>query len=102
MTSPLQQEAVSAVTGGVRLRVHAQPGAKKTEVSGFHGDAVKIRIQSPPVDGKANDELIRFLADKLDLARSKISLLSGQTSRAKTFVIQERSVDQLKSALGLR
>jgi uncharacterized protein len=68
---------------GVILRLHIQPGAKKTEVAGLHGEALKIRLAAPPVDGKANACLIAFLADQLDVAKSSISLISGDTSRAK-------------------
>jgi uncharacterized protein (TIGR00251 family) len=68
---------------GVTLRLHIQPGAKKTEVVGLHGEALKIRLAAPPVDGKANACLIAFLSDRLDVARAAISLLSGESSRAK-------------------
>lgn len=68
---------------GVTLRLHIQPGAKKTEVVGRHGEALKIRLAAPPVDGKANACLLAFLADRLDVAKSAVSLLSGDTSRAK-------------------
>lgn len=68
---------------GVTLRLHIQPGAKKTEVVGLHGEALKIRLAAPPVDGKANACLIAFLADRLGLAKSAICLVSGDTSRAK-------------------
>jgi len=68
---------------GVTLRLHIQPGAKKTEVVGMHGDALKIRLAAPPVDGKANACLLAFLADQLGVAKASISLISGDTSRAK-------------------
>ena len=65
------------------LTLHIQPGAKKTEVSGVHGDALKIRLSAPPVDGKANAALLAFIADRLQLTRSTVSLIGGQTSRRK-------------------
>lgn len=68
---------------GVTLRLHIQPGAKKTEVVGLHGEALKIRLAAPPVDGKANACLIAFLADQLGVAKSAVELLSGDSSRAK-------------------
>jgi uncharacterized protein len=68
---------------GVTLRLHIQPGAKKTEVAGLYGEALKIRLAAPPVDGKANASLIAFLADQLGVPKSAVSLLSGETSRAK-------------------
>ena len=68
---------------GVTLRLHIQPGAKKTEVAGLYGEALKIRLAAPPVDGKANASLIAFLADQLGVPKSAVSLLSGESSRAK-------------------
>lgn len=70
-------------TEGVTLSLHIQPGAKKTEVVGLHGEALKIRLAAPPVDGKANDALLGFLAATLGVSRSQITLISGQTGRAK-------------------
>ncbi|MEK7355836.1 MAG: DUF167 domain-containing protein [Bdellovibrionota bacterium] len=84
-------KAVEATANGVRLIVHAQPGAKRTEFAGLHGEAVKIRVHAPPVEGKANEELIRFLADAFGLARSKVILVRGEKSRSKTFEL--RGVD---------
>lgn len=72
-----------AADGRVLLTLHIQPGAKKTEVVGEHGDALKIRLAVPPVDGKANAALLEFLADRLGLPKSAVSLKSGQTSRRK-------------------
>ena len=74
-------------TGRTTLTLHIQPGAKKTEVAGQHGDALKIRLAAPPVDGKANAALINFVADRLGLAKSAVSLKSGQTSRRKVLEI---------------
>ncbi len=77
---------------GVTLRLHIQPGAKKTEVVGLHGEALKIRLAAPPVDGKANACLIGFLADRLGVAKSSVRLVSGESSRAKRVRID--GVDQ--------
>jgi uncharacterized protein len=65
------------------LTLHIQPGAKKTEVAGPHGDALKIRLAAPPVDGKANDCLIAFLADRLGVPKSRVVLEAGASSRSK-------------------
>ena len=73
--------------GRTTLTLHIQPGAKKTEVTGLHGDALKIRLAAPPVDGKANAALIGFVADRLGVAKSAVSLKSGQTSRRKVLEI---------------
>jgi len=65
------------------LTLHVQPGAKVTAVQGRHGDALKIRLAAPPVDGKANTELLRFLAGALKVPRSAVELVAGQSSRQK-------------------
>ena len=70
------------------LRVHAQPRASKTELVGQYGDALKIRVNSPPVDGKANLALIKYLAKLFAVSKSHIELLSGETSREKRFAIK--------------
>ena len=70
--------------GSVTLTIHAQPGAKKTEVAGVHGDALKIRVASPPVEGRANEELRRFLADAFGVPRRNVTLVRGDTGRRKT------------------
>ena len=73
--------------GRATLAVHVQPGAKKSGVVGEHGDALKIRLAAPPVDGKANAALIEFLATRLGIARAQVTLKSGQTSRRKVLEI---------------
>jgi uncharacterized protein (TIGR00251 family) len=67
----------------VVLSLHIQPGAKKPEVAGLHGEALKIRLHAPPVDGKANDALIAFLAERLGVPKARVVLEAGQTSRSK-------------------
>ena len=69
--------------GRLLLTLHIQPGAKKTEVCGLHGDALKIRLAAPPVDGKANAALVAFVAECLGLPKAAVTLKSGQTSRRK-------------------
>lgn len=73
--------------GCVTLTLHIQPGARTTELAGLHGDALKIRLAAPPVDGKANTALIDFIADRLEIARSAVRLKSGQSSRRKVLEV---------------
>lgn len=75
------------------VAIHAQPGAKRTEVQGLHGDALKIRIAAPPVDGRANEELRQFLADAFAVPLRDVALLSGASARAKRFAIHGSAVD---------
>ena len=85
---------------GVTLRLHIQPGAKKTEVVGLHGEALKIRLAAPPVDGKANACLIAFLADQLGVAKAAVNLLSGDSSRAKRVCISGVEPSVVRDRLG--
>ena len=71
----------------VRVRIHAQPGAAKTQVVGTHGDAVKIRIQAPPVEGKANQALLRYLSRRLECRKNQLQLVSGEHSRKKVILV---------------
>jgi len=77
---------------GLRLIVHITPNAKKTEVIGALGDAIKIKLHAQPIEGKANDALIRFLATRLDVPRSAIAIVQGQTSRRKTIEIKSQAL----------
>ena len=67
----------------VVLMLHIQPGAKKTEVVGLHGDALKIRLAAPPVDGKANAALVAFVAAKVSIGKTAVEVISGLGGRAK-------------------
>ena len=78
---------------GWLLTLHIQPGAKKSEVVGLHGDALKVRVASPPVDGKANEALIAFIADQFGLPKRVVQLVKGDTSRAKTVLVASAKAD---------
>jgi uncharacterized protein len=69
--------------GSITLTIHAQPGSKRTEVAGSHGGALRIRVASPAVEGKANEELRRFLADAFGVPLRNVVLARGETSRRK-------------------
>lgn len=88
-----------AADGRITLTLHIQPGARKTEVAGLHGEALKIRLAAPPVDGKANEALVRFVAAALGLPRSAVQLKSGQTSRHKVLEVIGASPSALESLL---
>ena len=80
--------ALTEGDGGVFVRVHVQPRASRSEVVGLHGDALKVRLRAPPVDGAANDELIRFMAESLGIRPENVTLVSGATSRAKRLFVR--------------
>jgi len=69
--------------GDLLLVCHLQPKASKSEFSGIHGDALKVRIQAPPVEGKANSELVKFLAKQFGVSKSAVSIISGELNRHK-------------------
>jgi uncharacterized protein (TIGR00251 family) len=70
------------------LSLRVQPRSRKDQFTAPHGDHYKTQITAPPVDGKANEHLVRFLAESFGVKRSQISLQSGQTSRNKLFHIE--------------
>jgi uncharacterized protein (TIGR00251 family) len=72
---------------GVTIQIQAQPGAKRTEVAGLYGDCLKLRLASPPVDGKANECLIEFLAERLGVKRAQIKITRGLSSRRKSVFV---------------
>lgn len=69
------------------LDVHVQPGAKRSEFAGRHGERVKIRLAAPPVDGRANEALIEFLAAHYGVPKRSVTIASGLRSRRKRVVI---------------
>lgn len=67
----------------MRIAVRAQPGAKKSAILGLHGERLKIAVQAPPVDGKANAALCAFVAEWLDIPKRAVTLGAGESSRDK-------------------
>jgi uncharacterized protein (TIGR00251 family) len=82
---------IRAAAGGVTLTVRAQPGAKRTAIVGIYGEGVaaqlKIAVQAPPVEGRANLALIEFLAELFGLTKNQIEIVSGELSRSKVFLL---------------
>jgi uncharacterized protein (TIGR00251 family) len=70
------------------LNISLQPRARSDEICGVHGDALKIRITAPPVNGKANAHLIAFLAKQCGVSKSAITLISGESARHKRLRIR--------------
>ena len=87
------------IADGCTLSVRLHPGARKNGVTGVHADALKIALTAPPVDGKANEALIAFLAEALHLPRARITLVSGLTSRAKMIRITGKGAAEVAAAL---
>lgn len=95
-----------ATREGVTLAVRAQPGAKKTAIAGTYGEGdqaqLKIAVQAPPVEGRANEALIAFLAKLFDLPKSSVELVTGELSRSKVFLLRGVTVAQAEAVLGRR
>jgi len=69
------------------LKLRIVPNARRSEVVGEHGDAIKVKVQAPPVDGKANEALRDFLAEQLQISARSIEIVGGEKSRDKTVAI---------------
>lgn len=76
-----------APDGTLLLWIHAQPGAKRTEVAGVHGEALKIRVAAPALEDRANEALVEFIAERLGTVKRKVTLVSGARSREKRFEV---------------
>jgi len=100
MTDARSLRIDTAATGGVIIHVHAQPGARRTELVGLHGDSLKIRIAAPPVDGRANELLLAFLAREFGVLRSTVSIRSGSTARRKRVRLNTVTADDAARVLG--
>jgi len=72
----------------ITLILHVQPGAKKTTVAGLHGDALKIRLAAPPIEGRANEALLRFIADFFKVPLRNVELKQGEQSRHKRLEVR--------------
>ena len=92
-------EFVRDVADGCTVSVRVQPGAKRDAVLGLHGGAVKIALSAPPVDGRANEALIAFVAGRVGLPRARVSLVSGMSNRSKVLRVTGKSAAEVKAAL---
>lgn len=81
----------------VRVAVHVQPRASRSEIIGVHGAALKVRLQAPPVDGAANEALVRLLADSLGVSYRSVRVVAGATSRAKTVEVDGTTEDAVRA-----
>ncbi len=84
-----------------QLLVHVQPRAKQTELVGWHGDAVKVRLAAPPVDNAANDALVAFLADEVGVPRAAIEIVGGLAGRQKRVTVAGLSREEILRRLRL-
>ena len=90
---------ITAKDNGVSFAIRVQPRASRSTIAGELDGALKIRLAAPPVDGEANEELIRFLSKLFNVARAQIVMRSGQTSRNKLIMIDGILVDEVEQVL---
>ena len=88
-------------SGSAVVRLHVQPGAGRTAVVGRHGDALKVRVAAPPEGGRANDAVVALIAATFDVKLAQVSLLSGQSSRAKRIQIDQIAEPEVKRLIEL-
>lgn len=87
---------------GVILPVRAQPGAKKNALTGEHAGQLKVSVTQAPEKGKANAAILEVLADALNLKRSQIAMISGETSSQKKFLVTGITVEELQSRIAAK
>ena len=90
---------VHDTSAGVAFAVKVQPRARKNAITGTVGDALKLALTAPPVDGRANEACIEFLANLLDVPRSSVTIASGETNRRKIVRVAGLSVDEVRRRL---
>jgi len=93
--------ALAATPDGVRLKLRVQSRASRTELAGLRGDEIRMRIAAPPVDGAANEALVRFLAERLGVPRSAVRLVAGVNARSKVVAVVGVSIERAAARLGL-
>lgn len=79
--------------GKLILSLYIQPGAKNTQFAGLHGDALKVSLAAPPIEGKANKALIKFLANCFQVSANQVSIKRGEHSRYKLVEIEQATID---------
>jgi uncharacterized protein (TIGR00251 family) len=91
---------IREVPGGIVFSVRIHPNAKRSGFAGFHGESVKIDVNAPPLEGKANKELIKFLSEALSVPKSSIQIVRGDKSKGKVLKLAGISSAKLLNALG--
>lgn len=86
---------------GVLFQIKVLPRSARSEVTGVHGDALKIKITAPPVEGKANEEIVRFLAKRLGVKSAQVSIVNGGHSQIKTIAVSGMTGQQIRERLDL-
>jgi len=88
-------------SGGVTFAVRVHPRAKKNAIAGEIGDALKLSLTSPPVEGRANEACIEFFAKLLEVPRSSVTIASGQSNRQKVIRVSGLSAEEVRKRIGM-
>ena len=98
-----EAKLASVTAATTRLKVRVSPGARRPGIAGRHGDAWKVRVAEPPEDGRANEAVLRLLAETLDVPRARVTLVSGHSSRDKIVVldgVEQKHTERLLDSAG--
>jgi len=90
---------IKETANGVIFHIHVVPKSSKNEYAGIQGDAMKLKITAPPVEGQANDVCIRFLSDLLGVKKNQVTIISGHTSRKKTVAVEGKTKKEFEAIL---
>ncbi len=99
MMRGMAENYLTTTEAGICLAVKLQPRGSKNEIGPSQGNEIKIKVTAPPVEGAANETLLRFLADTLDCPRSAVRLVRGQSSRHKTVAVAGVSAAEARAKL---
>jgi len=92
---------IKETANGVIFHIHVVPKSSKNEYAGIQGDAMKLKITAPPVEGQANDACIRFLSVLLGVKKNQVTIVSGHTSRKKTVAIEGRGKKDIEAVISI-
>ncbi|MBU3932295.1 MAG: DUF167 domain-containing protein [Pseudomonadota bacterium] len=90
---------IRETAAGVVFRIRVVPRASRCEVAGIQDDALKLRITAPPVEGKANEECIRLLAELLGVKKTQVTIVAGHASRTKTVSVEGRKASEIAAVV---
>jgi uncharacterized protein (TIGR00251 family) len=93
--------AIQEREGAVTFTVRVQPRASRSELAGVHGDALKVRLAAPPVDGEANEECVRLLSRVLGVGRASVTIVTGHASKTKVVRVHGLAARELRTRLGI-
>lgn len=93
---------VRVTATGLEIRLHVQPRGKRSEVSGIHNGALKVKVTAPPVDDAANRAIVEFFSDQLGISKSALRIISGLKSRDKTLQVNGLSLQSFLDRLNVQ